>query len=839
MTMHHDIPGHDVNQPPPSDNAAWLRSNNRAARLGARLGHAGSLPAADAGSRTHSRSLGLMSPIALLLDLDDPAQNQFGDYRLTALLGQGGMGVVYRAHQTRLERDIALKLLIAGPWAAPDVVERLRHEARHAARLAHPNIVSVFDVDEHDGIVFFTMRLVEGRSLRDRLADPDPITTADAVRLIRRVAEALDYAHRMGVLHLDIKPSNILLDEPGEPHLADFGLARHLAPDPHDITHEASGTPHYMAPEQVEPSLHPLSAATDIHALGATLFEMLAGRVPIAGATPRETMQRIVAEDAPRLRTLQPTADRDLEAICARCLARDPRQRYASAAALADDLRRWQHQYPVHARGGGAPYRAGRFIRRNRTAVALATLIALSLIGGASGVIWQQGQAQREAAQAMAMRDYAIDMLRQSTPGQGAPEDLLANGAGRLDLLPRDSIARLELLVALLQRHEELEWHQAGRELARRELGDSPSLGASPHPIRLLALAGWAQAHAAVGEPSMAIAVLEPAVASSTLAHTSIHAQATNLLGQIHTDAGQHVQAERWHRHALAQYEQSAVPEHPDLARTRILLAATLAAQRHDAQALALTEQAATSMAPEDSPQRAEVLHHAGIHHMLAGDAKRARLLFAESRLLHHVLGNTRHIGSRTAIHAANALDLGEPALALVLLDEATEILAATGRRHSLELANLNRMRGEIALAGGDANLAAAALGEAVDLYMESGFRAEIVYTGALLASTLIQARRVSEARATLQRTAPPPDTNLPPAANAMRAAAIAWLAHAAANTTEAKPHFEQALGYLDPATAEPSPLVFRLREARDLQRIRAWHADASSTAAGLTPESR
>ncbi len=839
MTVQQDTTGHGVNPPPPSDNAQWLRRDDRAARLGERLRHTVAAPPHDAGTRTHSRSLGLMPTRALLLDLDDPAQRQFGDYALTALLGQGGMGVVYRAHQTRLERDVALKLLVAGPWAPPDYVERLRHEARHAARLAHPNIVSVFDVDEHDGIVFYTMRLIEGASLRERLAHTCPMPAADAVRLMRRMAEALDYAHRMGVLHLDIKPSNILLDEQDEPHLADFGLARHALPDPADDTHEASGTPYYMAPEQARPGFHALSAATDIHGLGATFFEMLAGRVPIAGATPRETLRRIVEEAPPRLRTVQPAADRDLDAICAKCLTRDPRQRYASAAALADDLHRWQTHRPVHARNGGLAYHAGRFLGRNRTAVALTALVALSLVGGAAGVIWQQSQARREAERAIAMKDYAMDVLRQAAAraDAGLPaDDLLGNGAQRLESLPAGDPARFELLGVLLQRYDDLGMHHAGRELAIRELGDTPSWRDATDPIRLHVLLGWARMHTATGAGARALTVLTPAVTAFPQPDAPVHIEAMRLLGELHADAGNHDEAERWLRHALAPLERLRPRDDPELAHSRALLAAALAAQRRDTEARALAEQAATDIAPEDSRLRAQVLHQAGLHRMLAGDAPGAEDLFEETRRLRRVLDDTQHAGTYGAIHAANALTLGDPGHAATLLDEAAGVLGNAGRRHGVELAELGRMRGELALAGGDANRAAATFGEALDLYLASTPEPgpDAAYNGALLAIALLRAQRLPEARTAMTRTTPRADADVPAVVNAMRLAASALLARQRGETAMAHRHFDHALALLDPSGATPAPLAFRLRETGDLERIRVWREELGDASAEI-----
>src|SRR6187455_1781026 len=175
-----------------------------------------------------SRPLAWLSPDELSIDLDDPQQRRFGDYELLAKVGQGGMGVVYRARQHGLERDVAVKLLAAGPWASAEFVERFRREARSAARMQHPNIVEIYEFGHRDGLNYFSMRLIEGESLAQRLHREGVLAPREAARLLRTLAEAMDYAHRLGVLHLDLKPANVLLTADGVPLVADFGLARRI-----------------------------------------------------------------------------------------------------------------------------------------------------------------------------------------------------------------------------------------------------------------------------------------------------------------------------------------------------------------------------------------------------------------------------------------------------------------------------------------------------------------------------------------------------------------------------------------------------------------------------------
>src|SRR6185437_12950441 len=201
---------------------------------------------------SQGRHLALLPAETLELDLNDPAQRQFGDYELLEILGEGGMGVVYRARQNSLDREVAMKLLSAGPWASKDFIARFEREAQNAARMQHPNIVTVYEVGNSEGLHYFSMRLVRGESLSSRMKRGEKFTPRAAAALMRTVAEAVDYAHNLGVLHLDLKPANVLLDEAGTPYVADFGLARRLENTLAIENDEVSGTPAYMAPEQAQ-----------------------------------------------------------------------------------------------------------------------------------------------------------------------------------------------------------------------------------------------------------------------------------------------------------------------------------------------------------------------------------------------------------------------------------------------------------------------------------------------------------------------------------------------------------------------------------------------------------
>jgi WD40 repeat protein len=353
----------------------------------------------NAGQQTHApRHLAFLPPDALDMDLSQPAQRDFGDYELREKIGQGGMGVVYRARQHSLDREVALKLLSAGPWASGDFIERFRREAQSAARLEHPNIVTVFDAGSQHDLHYFSMRLVRGESLRAKGVRDGRLAPGVRARLLRVIADALEYAHRLGVLHLDLKPGNVLIDETGEPLVADFGLARRIDQAFADEGDDVSGTPSYMAPEQATARSQQIGRATDIYGLGAILYEVLTGRPPFLAATPQATLERVVAEPVMPPREHDRDIPPDLEAICLKCLAKAPEQRYPAAAALSDDLRRFLEDRPVSVRQPGTLERLRRSVRREpRVALALGAFM-LALVTGLVASTQQWRRAEDNAA---------------------------------------------------------------------------------------------------------------------------------------------------------------------------------------------------------------------------------------------------------------------------------------------------------------------------------------------------------------------------------------------------------------------------------------------------------
>ncbi|HBI42807.1 MAG TPA: hypothetical protein DDY78_08105, partial [Planctomycetales bacterium] len=388
-----------------------------------------------------------------------PSMIRVPGYEILGELGRGGMGVVYKARQLGLNRLVAIKMILSGDYAAAGDLARFRLEAEAVAKLQHPNIVQVYAIDEVDGKPYFCLEFVNGGPLQKKFAG-NPQPPRQAAHLIEKLAEAMEYAHQRHIVHRDLKPANVLLTETGDPKVADFGLAKRLdEQDSQTQTGSILGTPSYMAPEQAQGNTRDVGPGADIYSLGAILYEALVGRPPFKGETVLDTLELVRSQEPVSPSRLQPKIPRDLETICLKCLQKDPKNRYLSSGALAEDLRRFRKGEPILARPTPAWERAWKWARRRPLAAALvgvSILFALSLaVGGVAFGKYEQlqvaekGRLMDNEKRAHERAEHNFDSARSAVD-----EMLTSVGQQRLAYEPRMEKVRRDLLTKALRFQE-------------------------------------------------------------------------------------------------------------------------------------------------------------------------------------------------------------------------------------------------------------------------------------------------------------------------------------------------------------------------------------------------
>ncbi|MFO0860071.1 MAG: protein kinase [Phycisphaerales bacterium] len=371
------------------------------------------------------RVFGVAGPGTPIFESDVPRggapdlAHRFGDYELRRELGRGGMGVVYEAVQVTLGRPVALKMMRSGAFAGAGELRRFQNEAQAVARLDHPFIVPIYEVGEHAGQCYFSMKLITGGSLLGSLARYGSDARA-AARIVAEAADAVAHAHERGILHRDLKPANVLIDEAGHPHITDFGLAKQIDSDI-EFTQSGAivGTPAYMAPEQATGRRGTITTATDVYGLGGILYTVLTGKAPFSAETVVETLDAVRQRPPEAPRRVNSNIPRDLETICLKCLEKDPKRRYPTARALADDLQAWLNSRPISARRVRAPERAWLWCKRKPALAALAAAVIVALATGVVSVIAVQAASNRALASKNA--DLAAALGREAA----ANEELL------------------------------------------------------------------------------------------------------------------------------------------------------------------------------------------------------------------------------------------------------------------------------------------------------------------------------------------------------------------------------------------------------------------------------
>jgi serine/threonine-protein kinase len=607
-----------------------------------------------------------------------------GDYRVLGELGWGGMGVVYRARHEGIDRPVALKMIRAGVLADPQERRRFRNEVEAVARLDHPAIVPVYEVGEHEGQPYFSMPLIEGSHLGERLGAyaGDPRAAA---RLVAELAEAVHHAHARGVLHRDLKPANVLVDAAGRPHVTDFGLARRLddAGEPGMTrTGAVVGTPAFMSPEQADGRRGAATTMTDVHGLGAILYALLTGRPPFEGDGLYATLEAVRERPPEPPRRLDRRVPRDLETIALKCLEKDPRRRYASAQALADDLRAWLGRRPIAARRVGP---AGRFVlwcRRRPAAAALSAVVLLAPLLGAGGLIAVQARANAALRAANERERQRLDLAMEAIR-------LFEARVGDDPLLQDESLrpVRDELLGQAARFYERLERLLRVRQDPRSR-------------------AALADAHARIGDLSARVGDRARALAA--------HGQALAI------------------RRALAAADPAL---EPDLAASLLALGRLRGESGDPAEGLAMLDEArrrleAAPRRPDRDAGRAAVHQATGEVHLLRGAPDAAVAEFERARALRAglVAGAPRDRARRDGLGrsllslAAARRAAGRRAEATATLEAASDLIAGRftedpkSRETILLLAQTLFDLGQAALDEGDAGPAVTNFGSAEQL---------------------------------------------------------------------------------------------------------------------------
>ena len=526
-------------------------------------GDAGTHPVLDASAGRYS---------VVLLDDTDPAGRRVGPFRIRAEIGRGGMGAVYLAERADgdFAQRVAIKLVRPG-LERSGAVDRFRDERRILARLEHANIARLVDGGvSDDGLPYFAMEYVEGRVIT-RYCDERRLAIAERLRLFESVCDAVHYAHRSLVVHRDLKPGNILVTADGQVKLLDFGIAKLLEDDAvPESTRVQALTPAYAAPEQLRGE--PVTTATDVYALGVILYELLAGRRPYE--VEQRTPAAIAAARSTTATRLRRGLAGDLDTIVLRALAKVPERRYASAEALAQDLRRHRAGLPVEARRDSLAYRARTFVLRHRVGVSAAALVVLALFGGLAGTISQAERASREATRARQVRDLLVAAFQGADPDVAhgrelSARELLDAGAERIGTtLADDPELHAEMLLVLADVYESLGLYDAGAPLVERALSLRRDLFGDEHPAVAAARneQAWFAYHA--GDYDRAEAGLRDAVATRRRLlgpRDTALARSIDNLGETLRMKGAFDEAESLAREALA-IRRTRLGAHPDVA---------------------------------------------------------------------------------------------------------------------------------------------------------------------------------------------------------------------------------------------------------------------------------
>jgi hypothetical protein len=588
-------------------------------------------------------------------------------YEIMQELGRGGVGVVYWAWQSDLKRSVALKMLLAGVYASPQESARFRTEAEAIARLHHPHIVQIHEIGEHDGRPYIALEYVDGGSLARALRGT-PWPAGRAAQLLETVARAIEHAHGHGIVHRDLKPANVLLTADGSPKVSDFGVAKVVSGGGGSLTQpgEVLGTPSYTAPEQAAGKVKDVGPATDVYALGAILYELLTGRPPFAGETRLETLRLVETQEVVSPRRLQPKVPRDLETICLKCLQKEPRKRYASAAALAEDLRRWQAGEPIQARPVSRFERAWKWAKRRPAVAALTAALLLAVAVGLVLVTWkwQEEVAARQLAENRERdAEKARDEKEKARKLAEANAALAAKAAAEAQLANEMTQKRFQQLSTaqdilksifvdldprLAAKHGPPLLEQLGKRLDKAaELLEGEAVG---DPLEMARLQLWlAKAQISLGYPKRAISLLLRAGKTFAILCEADHPDtlsSMNNLASAYQADGQLKKALPLFEETLAKSKLVRGADHPDTLTSMNNLALAYRADGQLKKALPLFEDTLarrTLVLGADHPDTLQSMNNLAFAYRADGQLKKALPLFEDTLAKSHVVLGADH----------------------------------------------------------------------------------------------------------------------------------------------------------------------------------------------------
>ena len=531
-------------------------------------------------------------------------------YEILEVLGRGGMGIVYKARHHRLQRLVALKMILAGAHAGPRELARFRTEAEAVARLQHPNIVQIYEVGEQHRLPYCVLEFVDGGSLARKLAGT-PLPPRQAAQLAATLAEAMHAGHQRGIVHRDLKPDNVLLTADGTPKVTDFGLAKKLDADADQTASGAIvGTPSYMAPEQARGRGKEVGPAADVYALGAMLYEALTGRPPFKAATPLETMLQVIHEEPVPPRRFQPAVPAELETICLKCLAKDPAHRYASALALADDLKRFLSGEPIWARRSTVWEQTVKWAKRKPAAAGLVGVSALALLALFGVVLGFTLKLQAALTATRGQRDLAEKREKEADKQRAAAEQARAEAQAVNDFLQND-LLRQANSYAQADRNFTPDPDMKVRTLLDRA---AAGIGARFRHQPLVAAA----IHQAVGDAYQGVGKYVSAIRHLTAARelrtTHLGPDHAYTLRTLHSlasayrDAGRTAEAVRLLEQVREQRTQKLGPDHPDTLATLHALAVAYGDAGRLGEAIDILEQVRAQRTQKCGPDHPETL---------------------------------------------------------------------------------------------------------------------------------------------------------------------------------------------------------------------------------------